>query len=91
LLSHIIKEKGTEENGYIGRKLPFDTYYFDDMVKLDVYHKNNPSKVNCIAKGSIDLREISFAPYPYATLIGIPIRSKKLGKDLGYVYFRVSY
>ena len=69
--------------------MKFDTFFFDDNIRVEVYHRNSPNKVNCIGKGSIELREIEFDSA--LSLLGVPVYNKKLGKNVGYLYFRVTY
>ena len=51
LLHHSEKEK---------TKLLFDTYYFDDRVKFQVYHKNSAIKPHSVGKGVINLKDLDF-------------------------------
>lgn len=90
MLHHILRYR-SQEDSYLNKQLAFETYYFDDLIKVDVFHKNSPNKVNCIGKGKIDLREIEFDSMPHGSIIGVPVKNKKLGKIIGYLYLKVSY
>jgi hypothetical protein len=69
--------------------MKFDTYFFDDSVKVQVYHRNSPNKVNCIGKGTVELREVQFdSRY---TLLSVPLFNKKLQRVVGYLYFTLTY
>ena len=58
----------------------FPTFFFDDRLKIEVFHKNSCLKGNKIGKGWVTLREIA---YPEAgvtnqgTIIGLPITCKR--------------
>lgn len=65
-----------------------DTFYFDDEVKLDVFHKNSSLKTNMTGKGIISLSNFSL---DNTSVIPVPIYNKKIMRTVGYVYVRVNY
>ena len=67
----------------------FDTYFFDDELKVEAYQKNSTIKTNQIGKGIINLKDACFDSQ--TTLIGLPVVNKRLLITVGYMYFRVVY
>lgn len=53
----------------------FDTYYFDDEIKLDVFHKNSSIKTNMTGKGIIHMNSVSLDK---DSIVAVPIYNKKL-------------
>lgn len=53
----------------------FDTYYFDDEIKLDVFHKNSSIKTNMTGKGIIPINSVSLDK---DSIVAVPIYNKKL-------------
>ena len=69
-------------------KIQFDTFYFDDFVKLDVFHKNSFLTPNMTGKSMLPLSHPSFDP---ESLFSLPIYNKKLQRTVGYVYLKLDY
>lgn len=55
-LTYIIRPSGQDS-----WKMVFDTYFFDDVIKVEAYQKNSTNKVNLIGKGTIDVRELELS------------------------------
>ena len=70
----------------------FPTFYFDDVVKVEVAHKNSHLKGNSIGKGTVEMKDLAYAENG-PTVIGLPIVSKRdsISHISGYLYLRVSY
>jgi len=68
--------------------LTFNTHFFDDIVKLQVYQRGTVSKTNTIGKGLIALKDVIAAG---CALVSVPIFSKKHSKIVGHLYVSVSY
>lgn len=83
------KPAGSQMQSYLGKRMKFDTFFFDDNIYVEVFHRNSPNKVNCIGKGSIELREIDFNSG--LSLFSVPVYNKKLGKTVGYLYFKATF
>jgi hypothetical protein len=71
------------------RGINFDTFFFDDIIKVSVYQKGIVTKNNQVGRGVLDMRELAYeAPN---SIIGLPVVNKKLKRTMGYLYFRVTY
>ena len=54
----------------------FDTFFYDDTIKIDVFQKNSFLKSYAIGKGIIELKEMAHEPKRH-TIISLPIMKKK--------------
>lgn len=70
------------------QELYFDTYFYDDVIKLELFQKNSTLKTNLIGKASINL---SLYHLNGPCVIPVEIMSKKLNKIIGIVYFKMVY
>lgn len=73
-INYLVKEN-IGKNSIEAKLLTFETYYYDDVVRFDVYHKNSTIKANMIGKGSIELKNFGFEEN---IVIPVQIHSKKL-------------
>ena len=77
------------------RKIEFDTHFFDDEVKINIYQKNSLLKSNFIGKGVLSLKDASFdkegTEERYTSIVCLPVINKKLEMTVGYIYLKLSY
>eukprot|EP00347_Sterkiella_histriomuscorum_P014269 403361529 len=66
----------------------FDTQYFDDQIKLDIFHKGSSIKNNMVGKGILNLKDISF---DQDSIIPVEIYNKKISRITGILYVKVFY
>ena len=69
-------------------RLRLPTFYFDDIVKIDIFHKGSSIKTNMCGKGILSLSEISLDA---ESIAAVPIFNKKLLRVTGYVYVKARY
>lgn len=68
----------------------FDTFYFDDKVKIEVYQKESLLKSNMVGKANLELRSVSYCKK--LSIIGVPIVNKaQNSRIVGYLYMKISY
>jgi len=38
--------------------MEFDTYFFDDLIKVELFHRKSTAKANLVGKASVKMREL---------------------------------
>jgi len=38
--------------------MEFDTYFFDDQIKVELFHRKSTAKANLVGKASVKIREL---------------------------------
>jgi len=52
------------ESSYVGTSILFDSYYFDEQLKVEVFHKNSTTRTNRVGKAQFPLYKAEIgAPY----------------------------
>ena len=86
-LMYIVNKQNEED--IRRRGIRFETYFFDDIIKVYVFEKNVITKGSQVGRGNIDLRELSYDGLN--SIFGLQIVNKRLKRAMGYLYFKLTY
>ena len=73
--------------------LDFDSAFFDDSIKIQVYKNNSTAKVHQIGKVTVPLAEFVFDNLDDADeeLYPVTLKDKKTGFESGTLFIKISY
>ena len=73
--------------------IDFDSCFFDDSIKIQVYQKNSTAKVNQVGKVSLPLAELVFENLDDADeeFYPVTLRDKRTGFEAGTLLLKVNY
>ena len=75
------------------QELQFDSFFFDDKIKIEVYQKNSTAKVHKIGQVSIPMAEFVFENLDDVDeeLYPITLKDKKTGFESGTLFIKINY
>ena len=73
--------------------IDFDTCFFDDKIKIEIFQNNSTAKVNLVAKTSMRLCEMVFEnpEDEDEELVPITLLDKKSGFQAGTIFINMKY
>ena len=73
--------------------LDFDSVFFDDSIKIQVYQKNSTAKVHQVGKVTVPLAEFVFENLDDEDeeLYPVTLRDKRTGFEAGTLFIKINY